>query len=127
MSLHDIDRFEDAVSEAGRVLESGGYLCAAITHPYQTAGGFYSRESDAPFVISGSYFDVHRVDAKPYVRDGLSMTFHSVHRPVQDYVRAVVAAGMVIDRFVESPGLSAPEPNRWRRMPLFLDFRAQKI
>lgn len=127
MTLHDIDGFESAVAEIGRVLASGGYLCGAITHPFQTAGEFVSRDPYAPFVVTGSYFDVHRVGGKPYVRDGMSMTFHSVHRPLQDYVSAFTTAGMSIDRLVEVQDLSAPPSDRWRRMPLFLDFRAQKI
>ena len=77
--------------------------------------------------MRGSYFEVRRVGGRPYVRDGMSMTFHSIHRPLDDYVRAVTDAGFVIERLVETPDLSDPPGARWRRMPLFLDFRARKI
>jgi SAM-dependent methyltransferase len=126
MSLHDIDDFQGALREIGRVLRPDGRLCAAITHPFQTAGQFDSRETDAPFVISGSYFDERRVDAKPYLRGGLEMTFHSVHRPLQAYVDALSEVGLKVDRILEVPDVAAPIDDRWRRMPLFLDLRAVK-
>src|SRR3954452_15647484 len=74
MSLQDIDDLPEAVREIGPVLAVGGYMCARVTHPFQTAGAFESREPDAPFVGAGSYFEEQRTDGKPSVRDGLSMT-----------------------------------------------------
>jgi SAM-dependent methyltransferase len=127
MSLQDIDQYAVAIAEAARVLAAGGYLCFAITHPFQTSGEFHGREPDAPFVMSDSYFHVRRVGGKPYVRDGISMTFHSIHRPLEDYLAAVSAGGLLIDRLVELPDLSEPPGDRWTRMPLFLDVRARKI
>ncbi|HEY7023840.1 MAG TPA: class I SAM-dependent methyltransferase [Candidatus Limnocylindrales bacterium] len=127
MSLQDVDRYGVAIREAARVLGPGGSFCFAITHPMQTAGEFHGREPDAPFVITGSYFDERRVGGKPYVRDGMSMTFHSVHRPLQDYVAALAEADLAIDRLFEWPDLSDPPGHRWRRMPMFLDCRAKKI
>jgi len=127
MSLQDVDRYAIAVGEAARVLRPGGSFCMAITHPFQTAGEFNGREPDAPFVITGSYFEVRRFGGKPYVRDGMSMTFHSVHRSLQDYVAALAEAGLAIDRLFEWPDLADPPGHRWRRMPLFLDCRAKKL
>jgi hypothetical protein len=114
------------VREIGRVLVPHGYLCVAITHPFQTAGEFASRDDDAPFVITGSYFGERRVGGKPYVRDGMSMTFHSAHRSVEGYLAPLFEAGLAIDALREFPDLGDPPGHRWRRMPLFLDFRAVK-
>jgi len=127
MSLHDIDDFDGALREIWRVLRPDGCLCASITHPFQTAGQFDGREPDAPFVIGGSYFEVRRIDAKPYVRGGLEMTFHSMHRPLQAYFDVLAELGMAVDRIIEVPDLASPPDDRWRRMPLFLDFRATKV
>jgi SAM-dependent methyltransferase len=127
MSLQDVDQYDVAIGEAARVLVPGGSMCVALTHPMQTAGEFSGSEPDAPFVITGSYFDVRRVGGRPYVRDGMSMTFHSVHRSLQDYFAALVEAGFAVDRLFELPDLTDPPGHRWRRMPLFVDFRARKI
>ena len=59
-------------------------------------------------------------------RDGLSMTFHSVHRPLQAYVDAMSTVGLSIERVLEVADLGSPAEDRWRRMPLFLDLRAVK-
>jgi len=102
-------------------------MCVAVTHPMQTAGEFESRATDAPFVIRDSYFESRRIGGKPFTREGMAMTFHSEHRPLQAYFAALTGAGLVVDRLVETPDDSDPPGDRWRRMPLFLDLRARKI
>ena len=130
MSLHDMDRMPEAVAEAGRVLERGGRLCAAIPHPIHSAGSFQARDATAPFVIDGSYLDQARADWVAD-RDGIQLTFHSEHRPIEAYSRALEAAGLLIEaiREVKAPDeVVAAEPNkrRWQRIPLFLHIRAVK-
>jgi SAM-dependent methyltransferase len=125
MSLHDIDDMEGAVREIARVLTDDGWLCAAIVHPLNSAGRFASRDRDAPFVIEGSYLDQHSY-ADAIERDGLQMTFTSVHRPLQAYFAALAEAGMVVDRLVEVPDETEAAGDRWQRMPLFLQWRARR-
>ena len=90
-----------------------------------SAGRFESQAPDARFVIEGSYLDAHRY-ADTVERDGLKMTFASAHRPLQTYFELLSAVGLVVDRLVEVPDLSDPPGSRWRRVPLFLQFRALK-
>ena len=125
MSLQDVDDLRAAVSEIGRVLDDRGVACIAIVHPINSAGHFASSEPDAPFVISGSYFDPYR-SADSIVRDGLPMTFTSEHRPLQTYVDLLAANGLQVDRLMELGDPTDPEGSRWRRIPLFLDFRARR-
>ncbi len=127
MSLQDIDRYQAAIAEMARVVVVGGYVCIAIVHPLASAGEFQGREPDAPFVISGSYLAPRRVDEKPYVRAGMSMTFHSQHRPLQAYFDALATAGFKVDRLMEVPDSTDVPGGRWQRVPNFLDLRAQKI
>ena len=55
-------------------------------------------------------------------RDGLTMTFHSNHRPLQDYTEALAAAGFLIERLREPTDLNPAQA--WHRIPLFLHIRA---
>lgn len=129
MSLMDIDNMPAAVTEAARVLEPGGRFCFAIVHPINSAGTFVGEASDSPFVIEGSYLDEHRY-SDVLERDGLEMTFHSVHRPLEAYGRALESTGFVLEAIREPP--TNPEVEReerglrWRRLPCFLYGRARK-
>jgi SAM-dependent methyltransferase len=130
MCLHDIDEMPQALHEAARVLERSGRLCVAIPHPINTAGDFPAREAEAPFVISGSYLDPGPANWV-FDRDGVRMTFHSEHRPLEAYTRALEADGLLIEavREVKPVGRAAarrPAARRWLRIPLFLQLRAVK-
>ena len=130
MCLHDIDDMPQAVAEAARVLRPGGRLCAAIPHPVSTAGSFQERDADAPFVIAGSYLDPARL-AMTAGRDGFRLTFHSEHRPLEAYIQALAAAGLLTEtiREVTAPDFVVgrdPAARRWQRIPPFLHLRAVK-
>jgi SAM-dependent methyltransferase len=124
MSLHDIDDMGAAVGEMARILAPGGRICAALVHPINSAGRFGEHTPTAPFVIRDSYFDQRRY-ADTVERDGLTMTFTSVHRPMEAIVAAFEAAGLVIERMVEVGDSTAPPGDRWTRIPLFLHLRAR--
>jgi SAM-dependent methyltransferase len=130
MCLHDIDEMPRAVSEIARVLERSGRLCAAIPHPVNSAGSFPDRDPAAPFIISGSYLDTVPVTWETG-RGGVHVTFHSEHRPLEAYIRAIEAGGLLTEtiREVGAPGDAVardPAARRWQRIPLFLHLRAIK-
>jgi hypothetical protein len=81
-------------------------------------------------VIDGSYLDQAVAD---WVAEGggIQLTFHSEHRPLEAYSRALEAAGLLIEaiREVRAPDTVAaghPGARRWQRIPLFLHIRAVK-
>lgn len=84
---------------------------------------------DAPFVIAGEYlrpFDY----ADTVERDGLAMTFHSRHRPLEAYFSALEEAGFLVEALRE-PGvpddaIASEAGRRWQRLPLFLHLRARR-
>jgi SAM-dependent methyltransferase len=130
MSLMDLDDMQRAVLETARVLAPGGHLCLAVVHPINSAGGFEGMDPAAAFVIRGTYLEAH-----PYVdqieRDGMSMTFSSRHHSIEEYFRALEAAGLMVEAVREVPvdeASAAADQSRirWRRLPLFLDVRAVK-
>ena len=125
-SLMDVQDMPRAVAEAARVLEPSGRFCVCVTHPLADAGAFESRAPDARFVIEGSYFGRRRVEI-PEERNGLQVTFRGWAYPLEAYTRALESAGLVIEA-VREPPYVAPDgsPNRWGRIPNFLQLRALK-
>jgi SAM-dependent methyltransferase len=128
MSLHDIDAMPAAVMEIARVLVPGGRLCLAIVHPINSCGRFEAPKADARFVIAGDYLGPFPY-SDSFERDGLSMTFHSQHRPLEAYFLALEAAGFLVDALrepsVPDQAIGSPAARRWQRLPLFLHLRAR--
>lgn len=83
----------------------------------------------AAFARTPGYDRAHDDVNLPALRDLL--TFHSEHRPVEAYSRALEAAGLLIEaiREVGAPDsvvAAAPGQRRWQRIPLSLHLRAVK-
>ena len=129
MSLHDIDAMPRAVADIARVLVSGGKLCFAIVHPINSAGQFERSAEDAPFVIKGDYLRPFPY-SETVERNGLTMTFHSRHRPLQAYFAALEAAGFLVEALREPAipehAIERDNSRRWQRLPLFLHVRARR-
>lgn len=116
MSLHDMDNLRGALREVGRVLTSGGQLCLSIVHPFATATDNW-RDREAPYRISCDYALERKYEDRVR-RDGLEMTFTSVHRPLGAYAMAIAAGGLAIRELNESG--KGP-------IPWLLVIRAEKI
>jgi hypothetical protein len=117
-----MDDVAGAVRESGRVLESGGRLCAAIVHPLSSA--HLGSGDEIPYFERRHYTDAVE-------RDGLEMAFHGVHRPLQDYLGALRDAGLVIEDLREPAPTDAQvtafaELARARRRPVFLHLLARR-
>jgi SAM-dependent methyltransferase len=129
MSLHDIDAMPRAIGEIARILQPGGRLCLAIVHPINSSRGFERSEAGPPFVIKGSY--LHPFSYSDTVeRDGLTMTFHSQHRPLEAYFSALKDAGFLVEALRETgipeEAIASEASRRWQRVPLFLHLRARR-
>lgn len=121
MSVQDFDDLDAALHQAARVLEPGGVLVLAVVHPLSS---WRIAPADA------TYFDRFRY-AESMARDGLSMTFHSVHLPFGDLVSALLGAGLTLEAAVE-PSFHAdalplrPDAAEVGRRPYFLHLRGAK-
>lgn len=129
MVLQDVDDVDAAVREAARVLGGGGRFCLAITHPIQTAIEWDRAELGAlPRFGDRSYFTSER--AQDFVeRNGLSMTFHFEHRPLERYARALEDSGFLIEAFREPKPdaemiAAHPSAEVWTRVPWAIFIRA---
>ena len=116
MSLLDIEDFQGAVSEIGRVLQPGGRLCLTVVHPFASAQDEDTMHTGSPrfsrpYLQSRQYID-------RFQRDGLTMTFTSMHRPLSAYTSALLANGMMISAVTERG--NGP-------LPWLLAIRADKI
>jgi len=131
MSLVDVEDLEGAIEEAARILVPGGRFCFSIVHPMQSAGRVEGEGEEASLVIRGNYLQTsrYRYDA---LREGLTCSFHSMHRPLEAYTRALERSGLLIETLREpvvSEELVAARPTaaHHRRYPLFLFARAVKV
>jgi SAM-dependent methyltransferase len=130
-SLMDVDDMEASLCEAARVLRNGGALCACVTHPTTDAGHFASRDPDSPFLIEGTYLGERRWTDLEEERDGLRMHFKGWAYSLQAYFSALQTAGFMVQALVE-PKMPfdavdrGPADARWRRIPVFLMWRAVK-
>jgi hypothetical protein len=56
-------------------------------------------------------------------RDGLTMRFHSQHRPIEAYFVALEKAGLLVEALRESSvpehAILSDEGRRWQRLPYF--------
>jgi SAM-dependent methyltransferase len=130
MSLHDMNAMPAAVRETARVLQPGGRFCVAIVHPINSAGRFETTPDEpAPFVIKGSYLSTFDY-SDAVERGGLSMTFHSQHRPIESYFLALEEAGLLVETLrepkVPDRVVKSDRGRRWQRVPLFLHLRARR-
>ena len=99
MSLHDIDDFAAAISEAGRVLRYDGWFCVVVVHPFVTAQDEDTLHTDR-FRVSRPYLQQRRYEDR-VERDGLQMTFVSVHRPLSAYTAELARNGLVVTDLTE--------------------------
>lgn len=132
-SLQTMRAFGDmaaCVREAARVLTPGGHLCMCVAHPMTDVGHVKAVSPDGEMTVAGSYFERKPV-CETVTKDGLRMTFHGWTYTLEDYLRAIEDAGLLVERLREPvPDAGDEQPHaelrRWRRLPLFLFLRAVK-
>ncbi len=127
MVLQDVDDLDPVVCELARVLAPGGVACAAIVHPMVSSGFL---DPDEPLLYVGHYLEVMR-NTYAVEKGDVPFTFHSAHRPLEEYSRAFERPGLTITALREPqlaeehvavrPGLA-----RHRLIPNFLYFALRR-
>lgn len=87
---------ETALAEAGRVLRPGGRFVFSVTHPVRWC--FPDDPTEHGMTVKQSYFD-----RRAYVEedDGGRAVYVEHHHTVGDWLRGIVAAGLVLQDMVE--------------------------
>jgi 2-polyprenyl-3-methyl-5-hydroxy-6-metoxy-1,4-benzoquinol methylase len=132
MLLMNVENYDGAIREADRVLAPGGALCMSITHPC-----FSAPVSDW---IGGKgrkarYYAVDRYFERIAWDDRIAPTFKTPtlrrHRPLEDYMKGAIEAGLVLKVFQEPMATEADlrASSRFEymtRVPYFLFMRWEK-
>ena len=139
LAIQDIENMLGVISEASRVLKSGGEFFIVINHPAfripKRSSWGYDEKTGRQFRQVDEYMSETRVkmDVHPGVKNSESTT--SFHRPLQTYFKAFQKAGFVVSRLEEwvsakqsEPGPRADAENKARReFPLFMALVAKKV
>ena len=116
MLLIDVDDLDGTVREAAQALRAGGDLCIAIVHPFDSAQDVAAVGTD-DVLVTEAYLESRRYEVQ-IEREGLGMTFVSMHRPLSTYVSALSRAGLAV---------TAMEESGERLVPWLLVLRASKV
>lgn len=130
MSLHDVEDLELAMAEVARVLGPGGTLCAAIVHPFFSAGLVAPPDRSNTHGWRESYYAT-RTYSETVNHDSLAITLHSIHRPLDAHTAAVTGAGLNLETVQEPRPTrdyldSHPDAAFLDDLPLYLHYRARK-
>jgi SAM-dependent methyltransferase len=131
MVLMDVEDLDRSVAELARVLAPGGVLCVAIMHPIISSGIFVPGDPNRTFFM-GEYRKPMRHVLDVTRPNGQQFVFRIAHRPLDDYSRALEAAGLAITALRETDAADAlvaehPEFVNSQRVPDFLYVRAQRV
>ena len=139
LAIQNIEYVQKVFTEAARVIKKDGTFHIVMNHPAfripKQSSWAYDEKQKLQYRRVDQYLSESRfaIDMHPGMKD--SPKTISLHRPLQYYIKTLVKAGFVIDRFEEwishkdsDSGPRAKAENRARKeIPLFLYIRARKI
>lgn len=139
LALQNMERIEDVFSECARVLKSDGKFVFVLNHPTfripkRSSWGF-DAGTDIQYRRVDSYLSASRttIDLAPGRKTG--DTTMSVHRSLQDYMKALAKQGFAITKLEEwishkesekGPRKEAEDRAR-KEFPLFLAIEARRL
>ncbi|MFG1675007.1 class I SAM-dependent methyltransferase [Micromonospora sp. NPDC049282] len=103
----DMPDYPAAIAEAARVLAPGGRLVHVGVHPC-FCGAFADRTDPEHIVIDGGYAERERT-VRSWNPTGVRARVGAWHLPLADLLTAVTAAGLLLDRVVESGSTPIPD------------------
>lgn len=136
LSIQDIDPLEEALASVAWALKPGGRLVLLMTHPCfripRQSGWGWDEGRRLQFRRIDRYLTPLDIPMQEYGA-GKRGTTRSYHRPLEAYVAALAASGLMVDALREVPGecmVPREEPRAARlaeaEIPLFLCLRATR-
>jgi SAM-dependent methyltransferase len=132
LALQNMDPFEPVLGGCARLLRPGGRLVLVLTHPAfrvaRQSGWGWDEERKLQYRRVDHYLTPLKIPIQMHPGAAPGEVTWTFHRSLQDYVRALGAAGLVVSALEEwasdrmsEPGARARAENRSRReIPLFL-------
>ncbi len=114
--LMDIPKYQTALTNCVRTLKTGGIIIISILHP--AFPGFESDWQKLGHIEISEYFSPQPLKQK---------YGHLFHRPIQDYLNALIDDGCSIERIVEPQLSDKKSALRSAHVPQFLVIKARKI
>ena len=128
LTLIDIDGYREAIAEMARVLTPGGHLLIANLNSFNTANAHHTWiETD-----KGRLYPIdHYLEARKEDVAWRDMAIQNWHRPLCDYMQALLQTGLILTFFDEPapqgyPETDEPRADRNRRVPYFVVMEWQK-
>jgi len=121
LSLIDIPDYRAAIAEMARVLRPGGVLLVANLTPMNTAGAGLRWQRDM-FGRPRFYALDHYMDERASWEEWAGIRVQNWHRPLSDYMKAFLGAGLRLGYFDEPLPQGGPPAwvGRYKRLPWFL-------
>lgn len=135
LSVQDMDPLAEVFASTRTVLKEGGRLVLFMIHPAFRAprgsGWGYDERRKLVFRRVERYLSSAAVPMKSYAEVGAGQRGATIsfHRPLQDYVAALAANGLLVDALVELPDpvKGGDERADSAEIPLFLALRARRL
>jgi len=134
LSVQDMDPLDQVMASVATTLRVGGRCIVFLVHPAFRAprgsGWGYDDARKLTYRRVERYLTPAAVPMKAYAEVGAAPRGSTIsfHRPVQAYVAALVAHGMVVDAYEELPDpVSFADKAGSPEIPLFLALRARRI
>lgn len=132
LSIQDINPLEAAVAEAARLLKPGGRVAIVMLHPCfripRQSGWGWDEGRGLKYRRLDSYLSKLAIPMQEHGKG----TTRSYHRPLENYVAALNAAGMAVTAIREVADAPAAQDKRAdrraaREFPLFLGIKAVRL
>lgn len=121
-TLNYVERIEDTLSEAHRVLKPGGAFALSVRHPFDAV-----LADEAPYRIEHAYWSVEQ-DWEWTLESGESVPFRQWFWPVSRWFEMLTDAGFAIERMLEPREITDGhgDPARQELVPYSLYLKARK-